>query len=305
MKPKTDRKKLVIDGAEVGDTFTVEINRKKESYQLTQAHLDAGNAPNNTANTVAMAKLIEVLNASSVPEFKEVKWTAIKDDANDANLITGIQAEGPDNGKPITLTTDDTDANNLDVEVKETTKGDGGKNEIYQFVISGTPTSGTFTITIDGVTSAAIDYDETAGDLETKLEAMSNITAVSVTGSNPWSVEMEGNWANRGVPSVSADGTNIVKASSEYGLERAVSQQSAAGKNEIQKVIVPSNATGGTFTLAYEGATTGALSYNMAAATLESNLTGLSTIGSGNVSVTKDSDTSWNIEFTGTFMLNP
>jgi hypothetical protein len=45
-------------------------------------------------------------------------------------------------------------------------------------------------------------------------------------------------------------------------------------------------ATGGTFTLSYAGQTTGGLAYNATAATIQSALEALSTIGAGNVTVT-------------------
>ena len=53
--------------------------------------------------------------------------------------------------------------------------------------------------------------------------------------------------------------------------------------NEEQSVIV--NGTGGTFTLTYDGQTTGAISVGASAATVETALEALSTIGTGNVSV--------------------
>lgn len=52
---------------------------------------------------------------------------------------------------------------------------------------------GTFTLTFQGQTTGTIDFDETAGDLETELELLSTITAVTVTGvgteADPWVVE--------------------------------------------------------------------------------------------------------------------
>ena len=42
------------------------------------------------------------------------------------------------------------------------------------------PTGGTFTISFDGQTTAAIDFDATAAEIETALEALSNIGAGNV-----------------------------------------------------------------------------------------------------------------------------
>ena len=52
---------------------------------------------------------------------------------------------------------------------------------------------GTFKLTFQGQTTGTIDFDETAGDLETELELLSTITAATVTGTgtelDPWLVE--------------------------------------------------------------------------------------------------------------------
>lgn len=57
-----------------------------------------------------------------------------------------------------------------------------GTNEVQTITMTGTPTGGTFTITYDGQTTGDIDYNGTASDVETALEALSNIDAVSCSG---------------------------------------------------------------------------------------------------------------------------
>lgn len=56
------------------------------------------------------------------------------------------------------------------------------------------------------------------------------------------------------------------------------------GRAEVQTITV--DATGGTFTVTYSGQTTAALAFDITAANLQAALEGLSTIGSGNVTVT-------------------
>src|SRR5204862_1412052 len=75
--------------------------------------------------------------------------------------------------------------------------------------------------------------------------------------------------------------------------------------SEVQRVGFSSNISlsGGTFTLSFGGNTTSALNYNVSAATVQSALEGLASIGSGNVSVAKTTDTSlskiWTVTFQG------
>ena len=56
-----------------------------------------------------------------------------------------------------------------------------------------------------------------------------------------------------------------------------------SGVNEVQTITI--NATGGTFTITFNGATTGSLNFNASAGTVQTALQGLSTIGTGNATV--------------------
>jgi hypothetical protein len=70
-----------------------------------------------------------------------------------------------------------------------------------------------------------------------------------------------------------------------------------SGANEI-KTITRSGGFGGTFTLSFNGATTGNIAYNASSSTVRTALEGLSTVGTGNVSVSGGSST-WTVTFTG------
>ncbi|MGE0342555.1 MAG: phage tail tube protein [Porticoccaceae bacterium] len=52
-----------------------------------------------------------------------------------------------------------------------------GVSEVQTITISGTPTGGTFTLTFRGQTTAAIDFDATAAEVETAFEALSTVGA--------------------------------------------------------------------------------------------------------------------------------
>lgn len=70
-------------------------------------------------------------------------------------------------------------------------------------------------------------------------------------------------------------------------------------RNEVQTLF--SDATSGTFTLTYQGETTSAIAYNASAATIQSELEALPSIGSGNVSCSGGDlpGTAVTVEFTG------
>jgi hypothetical protein len=59
--------------------------------------------------------------------------------------------------------------------------GPGGTSEVDTITINGVPTGGTFTVTVGGVTSAAVAFNATGAVFQTALEAMSNIAVGDVT----------------------------------------------------------------------------------------------------------------------------
>ena len=92
-------------------------------------------------------------------------------------------------------------------------------NEIQIITFTGTPSAGTFTITLDAVTSGAINWDDDAAAVETALELMANIASVSVTGDFAvgFTVEFDGADAN------TAFNTFTIDVSSLTGVTASVS----------------------------------------------------------------------------------
>jgi hypothetical protein len=72
---------------------------------------------------------------------------------------------------------------------------------------------------------------------------------------------------------------------------------STTATNEVQTLAI--NGATGTFTLTYEGQTTGAQAVAVTTANLQTALEGLSTIGAGNVAVSGTAGTSYTITFQG------
>jgi hypothetical protein len=69
--------------------------------------------------------------------------------------------------------------------------------------------------------------------------------------------------------------------------------------NEVQTLTIAGAPTGGTFSLTFQGATTPALAYNAAPAAVQTALQALSTIGSGNATVTGTAGVSYVVTFAG------
>lgn len=186
------------------------------------------------------------------------------------------------------------------------------------------PTLGTFTLTYGADTTAALDYNITAAALETALNALASITSaggIDVTGpdSGPYQIvfrtagsrtSITGN-ADLLYPLSSIQvyearagdaGTNEIQvvvidrqpaalaqtftAIAAPGITITTLQEGATDVPEVQRVALDATTHGGTFTLTFDGATTGALPYNITPANLQVELENLTTIGTANVVVT-------------------
>lgn len=165
-------------------------------------------------------------------------------------------------------------------------------SEVQTFTLNGDPTGGTFTLNLGGNTGN-IAYNATAGDVETALEALSLITSVTVTKSgSTFTVTFDG--VDGGINWPQLTSTSSLTGG---GVYVSITQSASAATNEIQKVTVDPAVTGGTFTLTFDGQTTGNIAYNASASTMDTALEALSNIGAGDITVTSGTTGQWFIEF--------
>jgi len=179
------------------------------------------------------------------------------------------------------------------IAATEITQGRTGQNAIWTI----TPTDTTFSFYVwapntgDQVTyrlySGSLNATDSAATVEAAVEALSCVGAGNVTVSKSaggvFTLEFIGALAT--VP-VTVDNSGVSAWSTIAESQTADTTVVA----EVQDVAVPI-ATGGTFTLTFEGQTTSALAYNASAATVEAALEVLSTIGASNCTVTESSTT--------------
>lgn len=96
---------------------------------------------------------------------------------------------------------------------------------------------------------------------------------------------------------VTSGHTNL--SASQMSIQVRTVQQGSAARNAKQRITLAGPPTSGNFTITFAGQTTGNIAYNASAATVDTALEGLSTIGAGNVVTTKNADGDWTIEFSG------
>lgn len=80
-------------------------------------------------------------------------------------------------------------------------------------------------------------------------------------------------------------------------LDTALLTGAGANASAVQTVTISGTPTGGTFTLTFNEQTTSGIAYNAAAATVQTALQGLSTIGSGNATVTGSAGGPYTVTF--------
>ena len=173
-----------------------------------------------------------------------------------------------------------------DVTILEEQAGDSVAllNEQQSITVNGA--GGTYTLTLGAATSAAIAYNAAAATVQSAIQGMSTVGSgnATVTGAYPlYLVEFTGALANTNVASMTA---NVGSLTAAVAVTAVVDgSPGSVSTNEVQTLTID-NVSGGTFTLTFGGQTTAARAYNVATATLQTALQGLSSVGAGNLLVT-------------------
>jgi hypothetical protein len=255
---------------EPGDVFTLTINGKSINYTAEEA---------SVADVVD--GLVAAWNESTIPEFAEVTAAAVDSDDDDESDYLTLTADTP--GVPFEVTASATDGGGFLIVVTTVTAGSPGQNEIQRITIPAGTSGGTFTLTFEGQTTGALDYDFDASEIQTALEGLSNIAAgdVEVTGDTPeWYVEFKQAFANLNATQITGNGASLTGAAS---LTIATTTQGYASRNEIKSVTVP---TASSFTLWNNFSLIATFAAGSLAAVVESYLE--VEYGTGNVFVTRE-----------------
>lgn len=122
--------------------------------------------------------------------------------------------------------------------------------EVTTITANATPnTGGTFTLTVNGVTTAAIAFDATAAQVQTALEALANVqsgdvTAVQTTGTDLGdanavvTLTWGGNFTGTN-PTISIDDTGLTGGSGDHALAEATAGVAAGETNKVKGFIWP------------------------------------------------------------------
>jgi hypothetical protein len=198
-----------------------------------------------------------------------------------------------------TIVADTSNLDAADLSISTTNVAEPGVNEVQTLTPTGV-TAGTFTLTFNGQTTAAIDWDATAAEIETALNLLSTIDGDVDASGGPIDtaavlIEFTGDLGATNVSPISVNNTGLTGS-----IAATTTTQGFAGVNEVQ-TIGATGAVSGTFTLTFDGQTTGNLPFNATAAQIQAALEGLSNIDAGEVAVAGGpvNTTAVTITFTG------
>ena len=174
--------------------------------------------------------------------------------------------------------------------ISTTTPGATGINEIqYVQVGNGSaPRSGTFTLTFNGYTTTALNFNATAAQTEAALEALTSISAGNVDVTKPdatyFIVTFQGALHSANQATITGDSNALVVQLPIPTI--ATPTPGVAGVNEVQSISMsPTVATGGTYTLTFGAEETAAINYNANASQVQAALEALTGIAVADVVV--------------------
>jgi len=286
--------------ANTGDAIVVPMEHRMKKTTSTSTTLVQDSTPVNLYGYIRQLPGTKRLSAITLP-FNTNLILAGVGVSNSALLSDTFNIEGV-----ASAGTEFDSGPYLDVEI--TTPG-GVSNEVQRVGISvpetqAVFTGGTFTLTYNGQTTTALDWDALTSDVQSALEALSNIGTgnVSVTQSQnslsaqEWTLVFQGALAGQNLSQVTINSAGVHASAGSITSIQATDVQGGVASNAVQTLTLYS-ANGGTFTLTYIDQTTTPIAWNAPASDVQSALTALSNIGAGNVQVTGNAGGPWTVRF--------
>ncbi len=239
---------LVLNGNDAGSDYTISVNASSTEVWQADSELTQ-----NSDNATLSTKVTDLEQFSGTLEGSEV-----------------IEITGTDhNGNPITQ---------VDLSITSNTKLSHLIAEIND--------------AFDGIAKAALENgkiiltDDTYGASNLSITLTYNANGSAATLTLPtMAVLTEGGSITADLANFTA--SNFIETQSAQDSEIRVDgyPPPQAGTAEVQTLTHPTAASGGTFTLTYEGETTAAISYNASTGTIQSALEALSNVNSGDITV--------------------
>lgn len=184
----------------------------------------------------------------------------------------------------------------LDITIDTTTEGVTAVSEVQKLSYGATPVSGTFKITIGAETTATINWNDSNATIKTKIEALTAITTVTVTGSFAAGHTITFDSPVGPVDQiVITDNLLLDGSAATVVITPTTITEGVTGVSEVQTINFSAVPTVGEFTLNIDTEITAPVNYTQGAPELKAAIEALPSITT--VTVTGDYTTGFTITF--------
>lgn len=208
-------------------------------------------------------------------------------------ILSGTAIPGADYMPPLLATAITSSSPSSVVEI--TPIDNGPFNAVRQEIVVPPATGGTYTLSLGSNATSALPYNANAADVQDALSALVGAGNVSVEGSGtaaqPFVVAWKGNLLTANVAQLTGDGSSLLGAVQPSVDSDSTGVPPSSSVQQVGFTTLGTTASSGDmvycrqFTLTFNGQTTQPIYCNAMASTVQTTLTALSTVGSGNVKV--------------------
>ncbi|RLK47624.1 hypothetical protein [Microbacterium telephonicum] len=155
-----------------------------ESYFVHETAIASANVAPAVPNGVAKGGGVAAGNGLAVTQLWDYDSTYMKDRSIVHAFAGATAVLDPEQNPDGSIVRDENDAVVLKFQraIKVTFGAGGSEKASYTVTITGTPTGGTFTLTIDGQTTDAIAYNASNADIAKEINELTGVSGASVSG---------------------------------------------------------------------------------------------------------------------------
>ena len=181
-----------------------------ESYFVHETAVAIANVAPVVPNGVAKGGGVAAGNGLAVTQLWDYDSTYMKDRSIVHSFAGATAVLDPEQNSDGSLARDENDAVEMKFQraIKVTFGAGGSEKATYSLAITGSPTGGTFTLTVDGQTTDPIAYNASNATIASELNELSGVSGAKVTGTSPKTITLN----ERSI--VTASGTGLTGGTS-------------------------------------------------------------------------------------------
>lgn len=178
----------------LGGFIIIELDalQPTESYFVHESALAIANVAPVVPNGVAKGGGVAAGQGLAVTQIWDYDSDHLKDRSVVYSFAGAAAVLDPEQAADGSIVRDENDAVEMKFQraIKVTFGAGGAEKPTYSLAITGTPTGGTFTITVDGQTTDPIAYNATNAVIQSEINELSGVSGAKVTGTTPKTITL-------------------------------------------------------------------------------------------------------------------